>query len=206
MERQNRSKRKNATKSYYWIFYLVPIVIVLTFLIVFICISNSKSRNIDPKLAEQYPIRFEEYVKKYSKEFGVDEILIYTVIRTESAFDADAGSGAGARGLMQIMPSTFEWLQNQLDGEVTMGEDALYDPATNIKYGTYLLKFLLDRYKSERTALIAYNAGFSQVDEWLKDRRLSSDGVEIENIPIEETREYIKKVYEIKDIYKKLYF
>ena len=90
-----------------------------------------------------YPIKYESYVESYSKEFGVDVCLVYGVIRTESGFDPEAVSQAGAIGLMQLMPDTFTWLQNYRTNfmpEKLIDSSKLYDPKTNIEYGTYLLR------------------------------------------------------------------
>lgn len=106
---------------------------------------------------------------------------------------------------MQIMPTTFEWLQTYYDGEITMGADKLTDPETNIDYGTKFLKFLLERYESEQAAIAAYNAGFGAVDSWLSDSRYSSDGIHLDTIPYNETSNYVVKVENAREKYKELY-
>lgn len=107
---------------------------------------------------------------------------------------------------MQLMPYTFEWLQNYYDGEITMDTESLYDPDTNIKYGTMFLAFLLDRYEGcEETAVAAYNAGFGAVDEWLNDSNYSSDGLTLDYIPYAETSQYVIKVETAKENYIDVY-
>ncbi|MBQ1205828.1 MAG: lytic transglycosylase domain-containing protein, partial [Clostridia bacterium] len=91
-----------------------------------------------------YKREFTEYVTKYSTEFDVPEALIYAIIRTESSFDPNARSGVGAIGLMQLMPDTLDWLSRLLDEDAPTGE--ITDPETNIKYGTYYLRHLYDRF------------------------------------------------------------
>lgn len=105
-------------------------------------------------------------------------------------------------GLMQLMPDTFEWLQSYYDGEVTMDDESLYEPEINIDYGTRFLAFLLDRYDNhEETAVAAYNAGFGAVDEWLADSECSSDGINLDYIPYDETRAYVERVEAAKQAY-----
>ena len=152
-----------------------------------------------------YPMKYQDEIEAAAWEYGVDQALIYAVIRTESGFDPDAGSSAGALGLMQIIPETFEWLQTYYNGEVTMETEMLYDPQVNIEYGTMFLKFLLERYEPEETAVAAYNAGFGAVDQWLSDNAYSDDGKSLTYIPYPETAEYVVKVENAKEKYKQLY-
>ncbi len=151
-----------------------------------------------------YPREFSEYVTKYSAEYEVPEALVYAVIHTESNFNPNARSHAGAIGLMQLVPDTLDWLSRLLDEEAPTGE--ITDPETNIKYGTYYLRHLYDRFGSWDTALAAYNAGHGRVGNWLIDSRYSDDGVNLKNIPIEETRNYVNKVNERLEHYKRLYY
>ena len=152
-----------------------------------------------------YPQTYSEEVQASAKEFSVDENLIYAVIYTESGFRADAESGAGAVGLMQLMPETFTWLQERLDGEVVYSEDALKTPSVNIRYGTYFLSYLLEQYSDVPTALAAYNAGTTNVDRWLSDSAYSSDGKTLDDIPYDETRNYVKKVTDVRKKYENIY-
>lgn len=151
-----------------------------------------------------YPREYGEFVTYYSSEFDVPEPLIYAVIRTESGFDAEARSHAGAVGLMQLMPDTFDWLSRLLDEKSPTGDIA--DPETNIKYGTYYLRHLYDRFGSWQTAVAAYNAGHGRVEGWLKDPKYSGDGKNLINIPIEETYNYVNKVNDSYEAYNKLYY
>ena len=152
-----------------------------------------------------YQQKYSEQVEKYSREFGVDEDLVYAVIRTESGFREEVESHAGAVGLMQLMPDTFAWLQEDLDGEVTYSADQLKNADINIRYGTYFLSWLLDRYGDTGTACAAYNAGLSNVDDWLADSRYSSDGRTLSEIPYKETARYVEKVQDAMEMYKKIY-
>lgn len=167
----------------------------------FIVKNFDKAENMLEKSV--YPIKYSEYVDKASEDYGLEKPLIYAVIRTESKFDPDCESHVGAVGLMQMMPESFRWVQ-KLRG-TSLDDDELSDPAVNIDYGCYLLKYFMKHYGDERSAVAAYNAGFV-VGNWLKDSRYSSDGKTLKSIPYEETSKYVKKVEHAKEMYKKLYF
>ena len=151
-----------------------------------------------------YPREYSAFVERYAAEYDVPEALVYSVILAESGFDPNARSHAGAIGLMQLVPDTLDWLSRLLDEESPTGE--ITDPETNIKYGTYYLRHLYNRFGCWDTALAAYNAGHGRVGNWLKDSRYSDDGVNLKNIPIEETRNYVNKINNNLKHYKKLYY
>ena len=150
-----------------------------------------------------HPLMYEEIVEKYAHEYGVPKEIIYSVINTESNFKSDAVSPRGAVGLMQIMPDTFEWISGKM-GEIT-SDGLLYDPYTNIKYGTFYLRYLFDRFNSWDIAFAAYNAGPTRISSWLDNPEYIKDN-KVVYIPIEETRNYLKRVNKNIENYKKLYF
>lgn len=152
-----------------------------------------------------YPQKYSEFVDKAAEEYGLDPALIYAVIRTESGFDADAQSDAGACGVMQMMPSSFEWLQEKRGCAGEYSEDDLFNPEICIDYGSYLLKYFYDYYGTERSAVAAYNAGFV-VGDWLADSNYSSDGINLDTIPYPETSNYVERVESAKEMYIKLYY
>lgn len=185
--------------------FIVAAISVL-FAVIVIVVAIYAFSNAQNDLQESaYPMKYQNEVNAASRNYGVDKSLIYAVIRTESGFDPEADSRVGASGLMQLMPTTFEWLQTYYDGKITMGADKLLDPGINIDYGTKFLKFLLERYESEQAAVAAYNAGFGAVDEWLNDSQYSSDGVHLDSIPYDETSNYVVKVEDAREKYKELY-
>jgi len=152
-----------------------------------------------------HPLRYAEFVDKYSELYNVPREIIYGVIKAESGFRSDAVSdSAGAIGLMQIMPATYEDIAERLLGEFA-AVGLLYDPDTNIKYGTYYLRHLYDRFNSWELAFAAYNAGPSRVIGWMGSPEYIADG-EIVYIPIEETRVYLQRVKKNRETYKRLYF
>lgn len=150
-----------------------------------------------------YPQKHLETVEKYSAEYNVPRELVYAVMNTESHFDENAVSNAGACGLMQITPQTFHWLQTKTGEDL---EDlSLFDPEINIKYGCFFLAMLLNEFGDGREALAAYNAGRGRVNEWLADSEYSADGKRLDKIPFSETAHYVKKVERARNIYSNLY-
>ena len=151
-----------------------------------------------------YPREYAEYVETYAETYGVPETLIYAVIRTESDFDSGAVSPVGAVGLMQLMPSTFEWLTDDMLFE-HLENGMLYDPETNIKYGTYCLSYLYDRYGDWELAIAAYNGGLGNVDKWLADDRYADGEGGLKRIPFKETRQFVARVTDAWEMYERLY-
>ena len=151
-----------------------------------------------------YPLGYSRIVRQEAQENGLEEAFVYAVIKAESNFDPDAVSHAGAIGLMQLTPDTFEWLQ--LGEAETLPTEKLLDPAVNIEYGCKFLARLLETYRDPVLAICAYNAGIGRVNGWLEDSSLSSDGKGLDVIPYPETESYARKVQRNYEIYNKLYF
>jgi len=144
------------------------------------------------------PLKHEDVIRQQASEKGVDAALIAAVIYSESKF-SDATSSAGARGLMQITPEAAEEIE-RLSGGTTFKLDDLSDPEINIRYGTFLLRELLDRYDGdEAAALAAYNAGPGNADEW------GGADLTVEAIPFPETRAYVEEVLAKRDEYRREY-
>lgn len=147
----------------------------------------------------KYPVKYGEYITKYSAENELQPHLVMAVIKQESNYIADARS-AYAGGLMQLTEATAEEYGNKLG----MENFNYMDPETNIRIGCYVLKTLVDRYGSVDIALAAYNAGPRNVDEWLSDPQYSDDGINLQYIPFSETRHYVEKVNEYMEEYKEI--
>lgn len=175
-----------------------------------ICISigggiliNEAWNAIDKRL---HPKDYSEIIAEASQEFDIPQYIIYAVIKVESDFDSNAVSSAGALGLMQMMPSTFEWLT----GDEHLGENLstkkLDTPEVSIRYGTYYLSYLYKKfdYNWDNT-FAAYNGGEGNVAKWLADPEYSDLEGNLTNIPYEETANYVKKVNNAIEKYKELY-
>jgi peptidoglycan lytic transglycosylase len=144
------------------------------------------------------PLHHEDVIRQQADEKGVDAALIAAVIYSESKF-SDQESSAGARGLMQITPEAARFIEKQ-SGGTTFKLDDLSDPEINIRYGTFLLKELLDRYDGdEAAALAAYNAGPGNADKW------GGADLNVDDIPFAETRAYVEEVLEKQREYREKY-
>ncbi len=185
----------------------VSILIPLVLLIVSTLMNSGATKEFTKSL---YPIKYESYVEKAAKDYNVDICLVYGVIRNESNFNPDVVSNAGAIGLMQIMPDTFTWLQNyreNFEPKKILDSDKLYDPKINIDYGTYYLRYLLDKYDGDKSLVIcAYNAGYGNVDSWIEDGTIPNGNVSPSDVPFSETSNYLAKVTESTEMYRELYF
>jgi len=151
-----------------------------------------------------YPLAYEEIITRYAAENSLDPALVFAVVHTESRFQPDAVSHAGAKGLMQLTDDTNEWVAF-LQREETMPEK-IFEPELNVRRGCKLLAYLIEHFGNTETALAAYNAGIGRVNSWLTDSSISDDGITLQNIPFAETRAYVKAVTETRAIYQRLYF
>ena len=143
----------------------------------------------------RYPLRYQAIVRGHARNYRLDAALLAGVIYQESKFDAHARSSSGAIGLMQLLPDTAKGIAVHTGGSQFRVSD-LDDPEINVRYGSWYLRHLLDKYHNEKLALAAYNAGQANVDEW---RRKGED------IQFSETRAYVDRVERIKKIYRKAY-
>ena len=142
-----------------------------------------------------YPRTYAALVQQYAAEYGVDENKVYAIIRTESGFKPEAESKVGARGLMQITDETFLWIKSKIAPGEEITFDDLFDPAVNIRFGTYLLATCLARYDGDfSTAAAAYHSGMGLVDSLLQKAEYSADGKTLTAFPYEQMNLYVHKV------------
>ena len=142
-----------------------------------------------------YPLPYEQIVRGHANNYSLDPALLAAVIYQESKFKPDARSTSGAIGLMQLLPDTAKGIALHTGGSAFRVDD-LYDPEINVRYGAWYLRHLLRKYRDERSALAAYNAGQDNVDRWRRN------GQEIQ---FSETRAYVDRVEELKEIYRNAY-
>ncbi len=143
----------------------------------------------------RYPLRYETIVRAHARNYSLDPALLAAVIYQESKFNASAVSSSGAIGLMQLLPDTARGIALRTGGTRFRVED-LYNPDINVRYGCWYLRHLLRKYGDEGTALAAYNAGQSNVDRWLREHT---------GIRFAETRHYVKRVEQLKAVYRRSY-
>lgn len=153
-----------------------------------------------------YPLKYTDEIYASSEEFGVDKELIASIINAESHFNENALSNKGAVGLMQIMPSTAEWIINNNLSKfedyqdfknlynTQSGQCELFNPSINIRLGTFYISYLIKKFNNVDTALCAYNAGEGKVKEWLNNSEYSIDKISLQKIPYNETKNYVQKV------------
>ena len=178
---------------------ITAIVLILCMVIAFSNIPNRIQKII-------YKKEYAEYVQKYSKEYNVDENLVYALIKAESNFNPDAKSSKNAIGLMQLMESTAQEICKKMDLQISNNQltEKLLEPETNINIGTKYLSILIQKYGNIEIAITAYNAGIGTVDTWIEKGIIKADGSDIENIPYKETNNYVRKILRDYKIYTNL--
>lgn len=144
-----------------------------------------------------YPLRYEAQIQQASRQNSLEPALVAAVVYTESRFRPEAESSKGAYGLMQLLPETANFVQRRsgIQGDYRV-------PVVNLNLGAWYLNYLQGRYDGqERFVLAAYNSGEGSVDGWI-----SQEGFDISrDIPYEETREYVERVLDARDVYRDLY-
>jgi soluble lytic murein transglycosylase len=144
------------------------------------------------------PLRHEDIIRQQAAEKGVPPDLIAAVIYSESRF-RDQTSKAGARGLMQITPATAKLIEKLSGGQTFKFED-LSDPDINIRYGTFYLRYLIEKFgNNDIAALAAYNAGENKVVAW------GGSNLRLDDIPFPETRGYVESVLDKREEYARHY-
>jgi soluble lytic murein transglycosylase len=151
------------------------------------------------------PLRHEDVIRQQAAEKNLDPSLIAGVIYVESRF-RDQTSHAGAKGLMQLMPATADYIARKSGGTRFVQGD-LADPQINISYGSWYLRYLLLRYHGNvALALAAYNAGEGKVDQWWREAADRGETFAVaKHIPFAETREYVTKVLDARRAYRREY-
>ncbi|MBV9716591.1 MAG: lytic transglycosylase domain-containing protein [Solirubrobacterales bacterium] len=150
------------------------------------------------------PLAYQDVIREQAAAKHIDPALIAAVIYAETKFNPRP-SAAGAQGPMQIMPQTALYLARR-SGATTFTTADLQTPEVNIAYGSYYLRFLLDRYGgSETLALAAYNGGIANVDQWVARARARGQRLTIAGIPFPETRAYVEKVLRAQREYRRRY-
>ena len=182
-----------------------PVAIILIIAISFLAAFaiNGVLRGVE-KL--QRPDKYREIVEKYAAEYNIPSYIIFAIIDVESDFDSEAISRVGAVGLMQMMPSTFEWLTSADHLGENLSPEALCEPEVSIRYGTYYLRYLFEKFYNWDTVFAAYNAGEGNVAKWLQSSEYSDGNGNLTDIPFKETRQYVKKVNKSIDYYKNTYY
>ena len=149
-----------------------------------------------------HPLKYQEYVEQYADEFGIDKYLLYAFIKTESSFDPQAQSSAGAIGLTQITEETFSWIKLKLCPKENIVFEDLYKPDVSIRFGAYYISRCLDRYSgSIETAAAAYHSGWGTVDKLLAQQGTQT----LVEFPYAQMSNYVYKINKAYTSYQEIY-
>jgi len=172
-------------------------VVAVGILVLAVSVGLVYFRHGEPTFIDRirYPLHYQQIVRGHARNYDLDPALLAAVIYQESKFRADAKSSSGAIGLMQLRPQTAEGIAIRTGGTNFQVSD-LYNPEINVRYGSWYLRHLLDKYGDERDALAAYNAGQRNVDEWRAEGK---------DIQFPETRAYVDRVEHLKHVYARAY-
>ncbi|WP_395698820.1 transglycosylase SLT domain-containing protein [Aquabacterium sp.] len=167
-----------------------------------LCINTSDRTRSEVDVATRYPMPFANEIQGAATAAGLEPAFVFGLIRQETRFMATLQSSAGARGLMQLMPATARWVAKKVGLDFNPARaDQIYDPATNLKLGTSYLRMVLDDLSgSQAMAAAAYNAGPGRPRRW-REGPVLEPAIWAENIPFNETRDYVKKVLSNASIY-----
>ncbi|MPM62589.1 Membrane-bound lytic murein transglycosylase C [bioreactor metagenome] len=174
------------------------ILIILSILLILFTTILIESKTVQKII---YPKKYPEAVEKYSKEFNLEENLVYSIIKAESKFRKKAVSNKGAKGLMQISDITRDWAKEELE----LSEVDIFDPDTNIRIGCWYLNKLFKEFGSLDLVIAAYNGGSGNVKKWLSNSDFSKDGEKLHMIPFKETSNYLEKVNKNYKNYNEIY-
>ncbi len=189
----------------------VNIVLILTVLMavssgIFLIFAQSDSfpqkttENSGASLPLSGTLPYREEVKTVSMKYGIDEARIYAVILTESSFRPEVISSAGAVGLMQMLPATYE--EMCLARGVAFNPQDLKDPATNLDFCCEYLLLLYNLTGSWDLAHLAYHAGIGNVQKWLANPEYSADGKTIDRIPSSASAKYLERINAARNAYR----
>jgi len=173
-----------------WVFVILTLLTVLTF----------------PRwITYFYPMPHRDLVISYAEEYGIDPLLVFSLIKVESRFSPQATSHRGAQGLMQLMPDTARWAAHRLAIK-GFDDTKLTDPEINIRLGCWYISDLNREFNGRLPLVIAaYNAGRGNVREWLIVGIWDGSLENLDKVPFPETRKHIKRVINEYEIYRMIY-
>lgn len=179
-----------------------PRLVAVLAALVAVIVGISLTAKVRPE--HSLPLSDQGIIRHQAQEKHLDPALIAAVIYAETKFEPRESS-AGALGLMQILPSTAEYLAKVSHGTSFTVSD-LANPEVNIAYGSYYLRYLLEHYGgSQLSAIAAYNAGITNVDGWTAKARAAGRVLRLTDIPFPETRAYVTRVLHAESAYSRFY-
>jgi soluble lytic murein transglycosylase len=182
----------------------IVVALVLIAVAVVVAVLLVTGRTVVPVLSERlFPIHYQDEISRIAGKYGQDPYLVAAVTKAESGYDAQATSGKGAVGLMQLMPDTAEWIASKLAWPE--GGPVLTDPADNLELGVWYLDYLGVLYGDGTPAtLAAYNAGPGNVEEWIETAG-GLEAFDLAAIEFPETREYVERVAHFYQLYRRIH-
>ena len=214
--RRKPAERKAAWKMPRWLIISLlslAAVLLVSFtaqLLMNAYLSRQEQKHIEEQEAidRKYPIMYTDTIIKYATEFNLSPSLVAAVIMNESSFRPEVESGVGARGLMQLMPDTAEWIAHKLRID-HYSFDSLKQPETNVRFGCWYLNYLGSLFNNDPLCVVcAYHAGQGEINGWLASPLYSSNGktLDYDKLPEGPTKLYAGRVIRDYGIYKAKYF
>ncbi|MBR2019084.1 MAG: lytic transglycosylase domain-containing protein [Clostridia bacterium] len=152
------------------------------------------------------PTEWSVLIEENAARYGIPEMVLWAIVNEGSGFSSNATSKSGKIGLMQLSPAEFEQIALELFAIDSPDPRLLYDPATNLQYGTAWLSHLYETYGIWELAYAAYFAGADTVDGWLFDPSLLDEQGILKQIPDPETEAYVNRIQNAVELYRKLYY
>jgi len=221
MDRPDAARRKPSARKVSWklpswlMAALIGVSVLLVVAFTSQCLMRAYlKRQSDQHLEEQqaidrnYPLEYRNLIEQYAAEYNLRPAFVAAIIRNESSFQPMAESSVGARGLMQLMPDTAEWIAGKLKMS-GYAFDRMYDPASNIQFGCWYLHYLSNLFRGDPVCVVcAYHAGQGEIASWLSNQSISPDGMtlSLDRLPEGPTKNYAGRVTRDDGIYQKKYF
>lgn len=193
---------------------LTPVVVIVVGLVAahFVLLGNAPV--INTALAEEevyernnFPLYYRDLIEQNADHYNLPASLIAAMVLAESSFEAGVENRINARGLMQLMPNTAQWVGEKLDEEANYSFDMMLNAKDNLRYGCWYLQYLVNRFDGNMVnAVCGYHAGQGNVDSWLANGEYSRDGKTLDKIPTSDTGAYARRVLNAQQIYQRRYF
>ena len=163
----------------------------------------------EQRIVTAHPLQYRDLIERYAEEYNLQPAFVAAIILNESSFNSRAESSVGARGLMQLMPDTAQWIAHRLGLDDEWDVDRLWDPETNIRFGCWYFRYLNSLFNGDPvTVTSAYHTGQGEVSGWLLNSEYSADGLtlSLDTMPEGPTKTYAGRVIRDYGIYDRLYF
>ena len=164
----------------------------------------------EAQILEAHPLKYRELISDKANKYNLHPAFVAAIMLNESSFRPDAtAESTGARGLMQLMNDTAEWIHSKMDTEEPFSFDSMYDPVTNAEFGCWYLGYLSEMFRGDPVLVAAaFHAGQGEVRNWLNTAEYSPDGrtVVIDKIPFSDTRRYVTRVMNAYAAYLRIYY